>query len=692
MTSQQTDHPDSNKTQTTSGPLYKEMDSGLFRLFYPLIFLITALFVKSIIGQVVLLIPLVALHAWLTPRSGRAKLIRRVALTLLFILLGTLPILLTSIEGGGQAILTLRRWGVTHETLRLFGLISLRCLNGFLAILLITSTTPIYSVMHRLRALGVPALFVELSELIYRYINVMTETASHILTAQRCRLGYTTWRSRAEHSGMLFAQTFILAHNDAEKVYQGLLSRGYSEEDIYSTPSGQSEPTTLNDSLLSVANASFGYEKDCPILHDITLEIKKGERIVLLGENGAGKSTLFALLSGIHKVQNGALSLRGEVLTDVNDLRHTVGFVFQNPSHQLFTPSVADEIAFGLKNLGLKGEALESEVDRIIRDFELHPLMKTPPHLLSEGQKKWVAIASIVAMSPEVIILDEPTAGLDKYFTERIRGLLTRLHKEGKTIILSTHDMDFAHRWAQRGIILHQGRIIADGDIDMIFTDTIALREANLQPPCYSKLRVGAASKEVESCPIFLPSQVHHALIVGGGQGAYRKALTLSHHGIPFDVISPEVCPEMQALIAAQGAHHITRTFIQGDTWRYTLVVAGTGHTTVDNMVSEECHQRSILVNNLSSATESTFVLGASSSKGDTTFAIQTKHRLPEVGQVLRDHYETYLDTHLDTERLHSLSRLRQDMISARRKGDNDRYNELKALYDNEKNELINRL
>lgn len=692
MTSQPTDHHNSNKTQTTSGPLYKEMDSGLFRLFYPLIFLVVALFVKSIIGQVVLLVPLLGLHAWVTPRGSRTKVLRRITLTILFILLGTLPILLTSIGEETKALVTIGRWGIIDETFGLFGLISLRCLNGFLAILLITSTTPIYSVMHRLRGLGVPALFVELSELIYRYINVMMETASNILTAQRCRLGYTTWKSRAEHSGMLFAQTFILAHNDAEKVYQGLLSRGYSEDDNSSTPSSRLHSMTADYGLLSSDKVSFGYEKDNPILHDITLDIKKGERIVLLGENGAGKSTLFALLSGIHKAQSGTLSLKGKAVTNVTDLRQTVGFVFQNPSHQLFTPSVADEVAFGLKNLGFKGEDLENKVDHIIRNFELQPLMKTPPHLLSEGQKKWVAIASIVAMSPEVIILDEPTAGLDKYFTEKIRTLLTRLHTEGKTIILSTHDMDFAHQWAQRGIILHEGQIIADGDIDTVFTDTVALQEANLQPPRYSTPRVGAASKEAESCPIFLPSQAHRALIVGGGQGAYRKALTLSHHGIPFDVISPELCAEMRTLLVAQGAHHIARRFIQGDTWRYTLVVAGTGITSIDNAVSDECHARNILVNNLSSATESTFALGASSTKGGTTFAIQTRHRLPEVGQILRDRYETYIDTHLDIEKLHSLSRLRQEMLSARRQGDSKRYDELKALYDNEKNELINRL
>ena len=668
------------------------MDSGLFRLFYPLIILIIALFVKSIIGQFILLIPLLGLHAWTTPRGSRIKVVRRVAFTIVFILLGTLPILLTSIKTEDQTLLALGKWGITHETLNLFGLISLRCLNGFLAILLITTTTPIYSIMHRLRALGVPTLFVELSELIYRYINVMTETASNILTAQRCRLGYSSWRSRTDHSGMLFAQTFILAHNDAEKVYQGLLSRGYCEDNASPTPTGQLQSVIVDNSLLSSSKVCFGFEKDCPILHDITLDIKKGERIVLLGENGAGKSTLFALLSGIHRVQSGTLILRGKVVSEITDLRQTVGFVFQNPSHQLFTPSVADEIAFGLKNLGFKGEDLENKVDHIIRDFELQPLMKTPPHLLSEGQKKWVAIASIVAMSPEVIILDEPTAGLDRYFTEKIRTLLTRLHTEGKTIILSTHDMDFAHQWAQRGIILHEGRIIADGDIETIFTDTGSLREANLHPPRYSTPRATTASMGGESCPIFLPVRGHHALIVGGGEGAYRKALTLSQHGIVFDVISPEICSEMQTLIAGQGAHHIARPFIQGDTWRYTLVVAGTGIASIDKAVSEECHARNILVNNLSSATESTFALGASSTKGGTTFAIQTKHKLPEVGQVLRDRYETYLDTHLDIEKLRSLSRLRQEMITARRRGDKEMYNELKVRYDSEKNELINQL
>lgn len=691
MTSQNTDHSHNNTTQTTSSPLHKEMDSGLFRLFYPLVFVVVALFIKSILGQLLLLLSLVSILGWVTPRGARQKVVRRMLFTLVFIVLGTVPILLTRLSGEVVPILSLGYWGITHETLRLFGLVSLRCLNGFLAILVLTTTTPIYTVMHRLRAVGVPTLFVELSELIYRYINVMTETALNILRAQRCRLGYTSWACKFEHSAMLFAQTFILAHNDAEKVYQGLLSRGYDEDCTPSSSPGLSSLTLNTSDLLRCENVSFGYEKDHPILHDVSLSIKAGERIALLGENGAGKSSLFALLSGIHSPRQGHIILRGHTVTDVRSLRQTVGFVFQNPSHQLFTPSVADEIAFGLKNLGFKGEDLELRVDKTLGDFELVPLMKTPPHLLSEGQKKWLAIASIVAMSPQVIILDEPTAGLDKYFIEKIRTLLDRLHSEGKTVILSTHDMDFAHHWADRGLILHAGKILADGDIDAVFADTIALREANLQPPLYPGVVRTDGAKE-GSCPIFLNAGAHRALVVGGGQGAYRKALTFARHGISFDVISPALCADMQALVEDKGAMCEYRTFMPGDTWRYSLVVAATGSPAIDTAISEECHIRGILVNNLSSHSDSTFALGASSDNDGVTFAIQTKYRLPEIGQVLRDRYEAYVDTHLDVERLRALSRLRQEMIMARQGGDTERYAKLKERYDNDKNELINRL
>lgn len=679
------------RTSTAPSPLYKEMDLGLLRLSYPLIFLIAALLLKSIALQVLILIPLLIILSVSTPKQNRRKLARRIALTLIFISLGTIPILLTSVKVEEHAFMRIGSWGITEVSLQLFALVSLRCVNGFMSILLITTTAPIYSIMHKLRNLRVPPLFIELSELIYRYINRLQETALNIYTAQRSRLGYVGWSNRFEDAGMLFAQTFILAHNDAEKVYKGLLSRGYDEGNT-----GNEELLTKSDSevILSLQNITFGYEKSLPILRNISIDIHRCERIVVMGENGAGKSTLFQIFNGINIPQEGTISAFGKTIKGANKhLRQLVGVVFQNPNHQLFTPSVGDEIAFGLKNLGFKGEALQNRVDEVLREFEIETLIKYPPHLLSEGQKKWVAIASVVAMSPEIIILDEPTAGLDRYYTEKIRSLLNCLHEDGKTIILSTHDMEFAYAWADRSIILNKGKVIADAETSKVFEDTTALYEANLRPPRLTPAAHPTQRKRsIEVCPIFLSSPRHRALIVGGGQGAYRKALTLSQHDIPFDTISPTLCEDFQALIRSKGHKHLSRIFIPGDTWRYTLVVAATGVDTIDSQICDECSERNILVNNLSDKNKSTFSLGASSSTTSTTFAIQTKYGLPEIGQALRDKCETYLDKSLDKTRLEALSKLRRNIRNAQKEGNDELYLALKERYEAEKKEIIDQL
>lgn len=659
------------------------MDGGLLRLLYPLALLISVLCVPYLLGQGILSLWLLGSLASVTPRKSYTRVARRLVFTAAFILMGTLPLLFMTIGAEGEALISLGGWGITEESLGRFGLVSLRCFGGFVSILILTTLIPIYSLMHKLRSLGIPALVVELAELIYRYLNIMGETATNIYTSQRCRLGYASWGSRTSHSSMLLAQTFVLAHSDAERVYQGMLSRGYDEgtEPSPLVPTSSPDVPQSNE-VLRLEKVSFGYEKGKSIVCDLSLSIHSGERIVVLGQNGAGKSTLFGLLSGIHRADSGCVYLKRRAVEKSTALRRSVGFVFQNAAHQLFTPSVADEIAFGLKNIGWSGAALESKVDQILKDFELVPLMKTPPHLLSEGQKKWVTIAAIMAMDPEVLILDEPTAGLDRYFSEKIIALLNDLCTYGRTVIISTHDMDFAYEWAQRGVVLHEGKLIADQDIASLFGDTSTLEIAHLSPPHYAHRYRHKSLEAAESCPIFLSSHNHRALIVGGGSGAYRKACTLARHAIDIDIISPEVSEEIKELILAKGYTHLARTISPSDVWQYSLVVAATGTPSIDTAVSDECHKRNILVNNLSSPSQSTFSLGATVSHKHTTFAVQTKYSLPEVAQILRDKYKDYIDSHLDDELLMTLSQLRQQMISAKRQGATQEYKALKAQYD----------
>ena len=244
--------------------------------------------------------------------------------------------------------------------------------------------------------------------------------------------------------------------------------------------------------ILALENVSYSYPNGVAALHKIQMEIQPGSKIAILGANGAGKSTLFLHLNGILQPQSGRVLLDGQRVEYTHSflsvLRKKVGIVFQDPDSQLFSVNVFQDISFGPMNLKYSPTEVKDRVERAMEITKICDLRGRPTHQLSYGQKKRVAIAGILAMDPEVIILDEPTASLDPCLVEEMMLLFEELYKRGKTLIMSTHDMDLAYSWVDYCYVLNQGSVAAQGSPYDIFRDQTLLKENNLQIPWVLKV------------------------------------------------------------------------------------------------------------------------------------------------------------------------------------------------------------
>ncbi len=237
--------------------------------------------------------------------------------------------------------------------------------------------------------------------------------------------------------------------------------------------------------ILRLEDVGFSYGDGRQALSHVNLEIFSGERIAVLGPNGAGKSTLFLLMNGVFSPLSGSIYFRDRKITkkSLNELRKGVGIIFQDADSQMIAPSVHSEISFGPMNLALPVAEVEKRVDHAIAFMQLKGFEDRPPHALSGGEKKRVSIADIIAMEPEVFLFDEPAASLDASGTEALEQMLAKLSSQGKTLLISTHDVDFAWRWAQRVIVLHSGTVAGDGTLSSVFSQKALLKEANIQCP-----------------------------------------------------------------------------------------------------------------------------------------------------------------------------------------------------------------
>ena len=245
--------------------------------------------------------------------------------------------------------------------------------------------------------------------------------------------------------------------------------------------------------ILEAEHLTYGYDEKRHAIEDLSIAFEEGKTTAILGANGAGKSTLFLHLNGILQPEHGEVRFRGQPISykkaGLRQLRSKVGIVFQNPDDQLFSASVYQDISFGAVNMGLPSEEVHRRVNVVMEQIGITYLKDHPTHSLSFGQKKRVAFAGIMVMQPEVIILDEPTAGLDPVGVSELMHLLQDVcRQQNTTIILSTHDIDVVPIYADVIDVMDQGHVIAHGTPEEIFAQPELLRSHHLRLPRISHL------------------------------------------------------------------------------------------------------------------------------------------------------------------------------------------------------------
>ncbi|MGL6293894.1 energy-coupling factor ABC transporter ATP-binding protein, partial [Eubacterium aggregans] len=249
----------------------------------------------------------------------------------------------------------------------------------------------------------------------------------------------------------------------------------------------------MQESILEITDLKYAYSGENAALNGITVDIRQWERIAVVGSNGAGKSTFFLNINGVLIPDEGTIRFKGQTITrnkkDLNTLRKGVSIVFQDADNQIIAFTVMGEVSFGPMNLKLSRDEVVRRVDEALDYMNLIEFRDRVPHYCSGGEKKRITIADIIAMHPEVIIFDEPTASLDPLNAVMLEEVLSKLADQGKTLLISTHDMDFAYRWAKRVIVFAGGDIIVDGTPEAIFSNEDIRIKANFKKPILLDVR-----------------------------------------------------------------------------------------------------------------------------------------------------------------------------------------------------------
>jgi energy-coupling factor transport system ATP-binding protein len=237
--------------------------------------------------------------------------------------------------------------------------------------------------------------------------------------------------------------------------------------------------------MIEVEDLHFTYPTGLEALKGIDLTVEDGEFLAVMGTNGAGKTTLVKHFNGLLKPTTGEVRVDDVSTRDVSvaKLARTVGFVFQNPDHQLFSESVEDEIAFALKNFGFEENVIKKQVDWALNLLDIERYRKTSPFMLSGGERKRVALASILAWDPQVLIMDEPTIGQDHHQKEKLQQFIMQLNAQKKTVVIVTHDVEFVAECNPRVILMSQGKIMTDGTAEHVLTNPSVAAQASIVPP-----------------------------------------------------------------------------------------------------------------------------------------------------------------------------------------------------------------
>jgi len=234
--------------------------------------------------------------------------------------------------------------------------------------------------------------------------------------------------------------------------------------------------------VVATSGLRFSYPDGRLALDGVDLHVHPGEQVALLGPNGAGKTTLVLQLNGILLPQQGTVHVAGIPVTKENfaEVRRRVGIVFQDPDDQVFMPTVYEDVAFGPANLGLRGAELTDRVEAALAAVGMEALRDRAPHHLSFGERRLVAIATVLAMEPEILVLDEPSANLDPAGRRELADVLRQL---GLTMLMVTHDLPYALLLCDRAVVMNRGRIAADGPIEEVLSDTMLMAANRLELP-----------------------------------------------------------------------------------------------------------------------------------------------------------------------------------------------------------------
>ncbi len=285
---------------------------------------------------------------------------------------------------------------------------------------------------------------------------------------------------------------------------------------------------TAKQPVFELENVSYSYPTGTKALESVNMKIYKGERVAILGPNGGGKTTLLEILDGLIPASHGSVKARGMILNDAtinsNEMygfRRKVGFVFQDPDIELFSPTVYDDVAFGPLHLGIPEEEVNIHVERALNLLGIEEIKNKHPYNLSGGEKRKAAIAAVLSIDPEIILLDEPTADLDPSSRAELIEIINRLNHNGKAIITATHDVNAVPELADRVYVLNK-KIIAEGTSQKIFSDFELLKENNLEVPEVFKLFevLQCFGYNCEDLPLSIDEAIEHltrAVEVNGG-------------------------------------------------------------------------------------------------------------------------------------------------------------------------------
>jgi energy-coupling factor transporter ATP-binding protein EcfA2 len=304
---------------------------------------------------------------------------------------------------------------------------------------------------------------------------------------------------RLRHLGLMKEGMAPLTLKEGIEVFSELLeSNGFAK----TVPGKKSESTSQytprsGEPLISLKDLRFTYPTGAEALKGVSLDIFENEFVAILGQNGSGKTTLVKHFNGLLKPTEGDVVVFGKNTreTPTYELIEYVGYVFQNPDQQLFSNKVYDELAFGLTNVGYSKEQIQKRVEDVAAKMNMEDLLEERPYSLSKGDRQRVVISCILALDPNVIIVDEPTTGQDPHKRREIMDLMKELHTQGKTIIVITHDMNLAAEYAERCVIMSDGKVILDGGSKDIFVQTEKLASTHLTPPSVTQLFLKLSEK-----------------------------------------------------------------------------------------------------------------------------------------------------------------------------------------------------